>query len=266
MSDLPARSIAFDPAADYYDQTRELGAGARRAVTDLLLAEVRGRGRCLEIGVGTGLVALPLFRAGVPMAGVDLSAAMLRKLVEKAGGVPFPLATADATVLPFRDGAFGAAVVSHVLHLIDPWQRAVDELGRVVRPGGVLLVALGGRGRDDRHGDAVGEVRRRFWSFGPEAWRPPGPDHRMVDEEMRRRGFDVRSLPPVVDVREGTLDEVISRLEAGFNSRCWKVTDEARHEAAARTREWARSRFGRLDVPQRLERRIAWRAYDVPRG
>src|SRR2546423_11010187 len=138
-------SIAFDQAADYYDRTRRLDPHVHAAVIDLLAGELRGRGRCLEVGVGTGRIALDLHRAGVPMAGVDLSRPMLDRLVEKAGGTaPFPLAVADATALPARRHAVGAALACHVLHLIPRWREAADELARVVAPGGVVLVDIGG--------------------------------------------------------------------------------------------------------------------------
>ena len=113
-------------------------------MTALLSSELRGRGRALEIGVGTGLVALPLAAAGVPLVGLDLSAPMLAKLVEKAGGrPPFPLVVGDATTLPFADDRFGAAVVRHVLHLVPAWRQVVAELVRVVAPGGLVLVSSG---------------------------------------------------------------------------------------------------------------------------
>ncbi|MBA2701468.1 MAG: SAM-dependent methyltransferase, partial [Chloroflexi bacterium] len=41
------------------------------------LAEIAGRGRALELGIGTGRIALPLARRGVPVHGIDLSSAMV---------------------------------------------------------------------------------------------------------------------------------------------------------------------------------------------
>ena len=134
-----AEAVSFDRAADYYDATRALSPAVEAALTELLAGELVGRGRCLEIGVGTGRIALPLRRAGVPMAGIDLSRAMMLRIAAKAGGdAPFPLAQADATRLPFRDHSFGGAVACHVLHLIPAWQQAMAELLRVLRPGGVF--------------------------------------------------------------------------------------------------------------------------------
>src|SRR5579883_357500 len=152
-------SVNFDRAVGYYDHTRYVTPEAEAEVTALLAGELSGRGRCLEIGVGTGRIALPLASAGVALAGVDISAGMVGLLVEKSGGrAPFPLALADATGLPFPDGAFGAAIAAHVLHLIPPWREAIGELRRVVRPGGVALVSLTGGPSDSM----LPEVRERF--------------------------------------------------------------------------------------------------------
>ena len=103
-------SIAFDRAASFYDHTRQLSMESAARILEQLTAEIEGRGPCLEIGVGTGRIAMPLAEAGIPLVGVDLSRPMLERLVEKAGGhAPLPVAVADATRLPFRDDAFGAA-------------------------------------------------------------------------------------------------------------------------------------------------------------
>ena len=77
-----AGSVAFDRAAHYYDATRGLTAEATARTVQILRAELYGR-KCLEIGVGTGRIGLPLFHAGVQMTGLDLSMPMMRKLVEK---------------------------------------------------------------------------------------------------------------------------------------------------------------------------------------
>src|SRR6267154_2367198 len=108
-------SVNFDRAAGFYDSSRTLSPEGEAGVTQLLGAELAGAGRCLEIGVGTGRIALPLHRSGIPMAGVDISPLMVDRLVAKAGGRhPFPLALADATALPFADDTFGAGLAAHV--------------------------------------------------------------------------------------------------------------------------------------------------------
>jgi SAM-dependent methyltransferase len=51
-----------------------------------VLAGLAGRGRALELGVGTGRIALPLARRGVPVHGIDMSRAMVARLRAKPGG------------------------------------------------------------------------------------------------------------------------------------------------------------------------------------
>jgi SAM-dependent methyltransferase len=260
----PTGRVSFDRAAEYYDETRALPAAALAGAVEVLSAELDGRGRCLEIGVGTGRIALPLAGAGVPMAGIDVSAPMVGRLLEKAGGgAPFPIALADATRLPFRDRTFGAALCVHVLHLIPEWEAAVDELLRVVRPGGVLLVDLGGpddpvvRQIEDRFGDAAGIVAQGR----PGLTRDRASE---LDARLVAAGCASRFLPPIRVAHEASLAEHIDRLEAGLYSWTWGIDDATRRDAADDVRAWASAEIAPLDVPQRRSGEIRYRAYDLP--
>ena len=260
----PAGRVSFDRAADYYDQTRALSPEALAGVVELLASELTGRGRCLEIGVGTGRIALPLAAAGQTMAGIDVSAAMLGRLIAKADGhAPFPVVLADATRLPFRQDTFGAALCVHVLHLIPHWKEAVDELLRVVRPRGVLLVDVGGnedptlKMLEDRFGVAAGITA---------AERPGLPRSRIaeLDDRLAAAGCRRRLLPPVPVVGEERLAEHIDRLEEGLYSWTWPVAEATRRSAAAETRAWAVAEFGPLDAPRTVRSEVGHRAYDLP--
>jgi SAM-dependent methyltransferase len=236
--------------------------GVARAVTALLAGELRGRGRCLEIGVGTGLVALPLADAGIPMAGLDLSRPMLAKLVEKAGGTsPFPLVQADATALPFADDRFGGAVVRHVLHLVPGWRTVVAELARVVASGGVILMTRGDiptvwRESTDRFIELVGEPS--FFQ-ALTAWDPAA-----LDAEFAGHGARARSLPPVPELVQQSLETFLTQMADGLHSWTWEVEEGRRREAAAEVRRWAEERYGSLDPPGSRDVAIEWRAYDLP--
>src|SRR5205085_7067010 len=141
--------------------------------------------------------ALPLHQRGIEMVGVDLSVAMLAKLREKAGGrFPFPIAVADAEALPFADSSFGAALAAHVLHVIGGWRAALLELARVVRPGGRVLVDVGGWG--------TGWWRDVQNRFAREAGIPPARrrtiDRRAVEQAMTAMGATPRKLRRIREV------------------------------------------------------------------
>lgn len=255
-------SVPFDRAVAYYDRTRGLSPEGTRRQTDLLTGELAGRGVTLEIGVGTGLVALPLAAAGVPLVGLDLSAAMLARLVENAGGArPFPLVVGDATALPFGDGRFAAAIVRHVLHLIPAWGRALDELARVVRPGAAVLVSTGDvpaawREATQRFVDAVGG---RSFARGLDL-----RDLDRLDAAFAERGGVPRPLPPIPERVGTSLGTFIDQMGEGLHSWTWDVAEGRRREVAADVRRWARDRFGTLDPPGARDVTIEWRAYDLP--
>jgi SAM-dependent methyltransferase len=72
------------------------------------LADLAGRGRALELGIGTGRVALPLARRGVPVHGIDLSNAMVARLREKPGGDDIGVTIGDFATTRV-DGSFSLA-------------------------------------------------------------------------------------------------------------------------------------------------------------
>jgi len=253
-------SIRFDRAAEFYDRTRALLPDAELATVDLLRAELAGRGRCLEVGVGTGLISLPLQRAGVPMVGLDLSGPMLAKLVEKAGGaIPFPLILADATRMPFREGAFGSAVVRWVFHLVPEWQRFVEELDRVIGPRGSALVSLGGF-KD------TWEIVDRFLELAGGVPFAVGLDPRdpaALDREFERHGARARVLPPIATHDDTTIGQFLNEMDAGMHSWTWRVPDDVRRRVGPELRTWAEARFGSLERPVEPDLQILWRAYDL---
>jgi SAM-dependent methyltransferase len=59
------------------------------------LADLAGDGRALEFAIGTGRIALPLAKRGIPVHGIDLSAAMVARLRAKPGGADIPVAIGD---------------------------------------------------------------------------------------------------------------------------------------------------------------------------
>ncbi len=265
MSD-EARSVAFDRAASFYDNTRTLSPEAARHVNDQLAAELAGRGRALEIGVGTGRIALPLAAAGVPLVGLDLSRPMLDRLVEKAGGrPPFPIVVADATRLPFREGAFGAAYAAHVLHLIPGWRDAVGELVRVVRSGGTVLIDIGMP--PSKHDEPIEAVTDRFTVESGLERRHPGLEEDggpALDEAFAGLGARPRVLPGVREERRLPLEDWIQLLRGNVFSWTWPLDDATRNRAADGTLAWARERFGDLSEPRAYSYTIQWRAYDLP--
>jgi SAM-dependent methyltransferase len=104
------------------------------------LAELKGDESILEVGCGNGRYLAELQARGHRglVCGVDLSPGMLRTARSAAGDDP--LLVGDAQALPFTSGSFDVALAMHMLYHVPDRAKALEEIRRVVRPGGVALV------------------------------------------------------------------------------------------------------------------------------
>ncbi|MGI8572482.1 MAG: class I SAM-dependent DNA methyltransferase [Solirubrobacteraceae bacterium] len=92
---MPEDHFGGDVAKRYDQAEAEMfEASAVEPAVDFL-AGLAGAGAALELGIGTGRIALPLARRGVPVAGIDLSTAMVERLREKPGGSEITVAIGD---------------------------------------------------------------------------------------------------------------------------------------------------------------------------
>jgi len=131
---------SFDRVATCYDATRTMPAEVTRDVSRGILRalrEVDPTPTVLEIGVGTGRIALPLANSGARVFGIDIAPAMLAQL--RAKGSDLPVALGEATAPPFPRACFDGALFVHVLHLLPDIDAALRAVQDVVRPGGVLM-------------------------------------------------------------------------------------------------------------------------------
>ncbi|MEN3306991.1 MAG: hypothetical protein V7603_3193 [Micromonosporaceae bacterium] len=102
----------------------------------------RATGRVLEVAIGTGL-NLTHYPDTVALTGVEWSPAMLELARRRAAdlGRTVDLVAGDAQALQFPDDSFDSVVCTFSLCAIPNDQQAVREMARVLRPGGVLLLA-----------------------------------------------------------------------------------------------------------------------------
>ncbi|MBU2055087.1 MAG: methyltransferase domain-containing protein [Proteobacteria bacterium] len=141
---MVARQL-FDDWPDRYNCWFEtpVGKAVLRYESELVLDLLRpAPGELiLDAGSGTGLFTREFLRRGAKVAGIDISFAMLRRAQECAASYPHRWAAADMACLPFADGTLDKTVSIAALEFIADARRAVAELFRVTRRGGIVVVA-----------------------------------------------------------------------------------------------------------------------------
>ncbi len=148
--DRIAESYAAKPVDDPAAFERKIAITRDRMTPDSVV---------LDVGCGTGSLALRLADAGQAVHGLDISAEMIRIAEGKAAAqgienVRFHTGPFDADFTVFADGALDGLCAYSILHLVDDRQAALAQIRRLLKPGGFFIsstVCLG----------------RRRWLYGP---------------------------------------------------------------------------------------------------
>lgn len=244
--------VNFDRVAEVYDATRGLPEEVAGALSEAIVSITHAvpETSMLELGVGTGRIALPLLRHALNYTGVDISEAMMARLRAKvppdAGNLT--LVQADITDLPFADAAFDVVLAVHIFHLVPAWKRALAEARRVMRPGGYLV--LGGNSHVE--GTPGREIREAWHRIAVELGAALRPEHGSREEveraliesggwlaEYRVAQWEERIVPA----------ELIEHLHQRVFSHTWALSDEILDAVTERLRQWAAEQYGDPSQP-----------------
>lgn len=259
--------ISFDRAVEYYDATRGYAEGVAERIRDAIVKETEAdqNTRFLELGVGTGRIALPFIQAGYDYTGIDLSQPMMDKLEQKLTEDPakanfrYKLQQGDVTSLPFPDNSFDVIITVHVLHLIDNWQEAINEARRVLRkPGGKFIL-----GYDDISSSSADQermalqVRKRWTAIIEELGYKDANTLRrptIYGPESQTTLYlkSIGATTQVVELAEYQTPpisprDMFERLKLRMYSRDWKTPDEIHAEAVSRLEKWLNEEFADPD-------------------
>lgn len=205
----------WDRRAAHFDADfgHSIGSVAERAAWDRILGRVVPAGRrlaALDIGCGTGFLALELAARGHQVTGIDLAPAMLGEARAKAAaqGHAVRFEEADAEHLPYADASFDLAISRHVLWTLPHPEAAIDEWLRVLRPGGRLATIDGAR-YDEASSPPQRENARNSPEYTAIGGRLPfyeGRPRQEIEALLRARGL--------IDVGGDPLDDLVAAQNA----------------------------------------------------
>ena len=180
-----------------YDETYDYQAAPEviEPVLDLL-AELAGDGRALELGVGTGRIALPLAQRGVSVHGIELSRPMASRLTAKPGADAVGVTIGDFSTTRV-EGSFRLAylLVNTIKNLISQEAQVAcfRNVAAHLEPGGCFLIEV-----------LVPELQRL----------PPGETHRVFSAEERHWGIDEFDV-----ARQGLISHHFIKVDDGHLER-----------------------------------------------
>lgn len=152
----------------------------------------QAEGRVLEIGMGSGLNIAFYDRDKVELVwGLEPSEGMRRKARARVEAAPFEIRWLGfpAEEVPLEDDSADTVVLTYTLCTIPGWKTAVEQMRRVLKPGGKLLFS--------EHGSAADDSVRRWQDRIDPLWsRVTGGCHlnRDIPRLLREGGLDVRQL------------------------------------------------------------------------
>jgi SAM-dependent methyltransferase len=161
-----------DVAAHYDDEVAEMFDAATTDAAVEFLAGLAGAGGALELGIGTGRIALALARHGIAVSGIDLSPAMVARMRAKPGGEEIPVTIGDFAATRV-EGTFSLVylVFNTIMNLTtqDEQVACFQNAARHLEPGGRFVIEVG-----------VPELQRL----------PPGETVRAFEITPTHLGFD----------------------------------------------------------------------------
>jgi SAM-dependent methyltransferase len=220
MTTMTEQAERYDRISEGYAQwwAPVIAPAALAAVDGAATAIDTGASRILDVGTGTGTLAIELLRRwpAIRVTGIDASSGMIAKAAEEADRLLTPaqrarleLKVAFADDLGLADGSFDVAVSSFVLQLVPNRFRAIREVRRVLRPG-ALFSWVSWLAHDDiwppdvDFDDALEDVGEepREWNDRPGDLR----DTAAAAAQMRRAGFADVTADSAMLVHEFTID------------------------------------------------------------
>ena len=214
-------SSALLRVAYAYDRLRAHPPEVAGQIATAMASAVHPKGEepvFLELGVGTGRIALPLIARGYRYIALDADAAMLEVFRQKIAGVDrkVQVVQADARAIPLPDESVHGVIVVHLWHLVPDWPKVLAEAIRVLKPGGALL-----EGWDQAEESPEWTLQERWRAFAAEEGFPVerglhAKRLKEVEEALRCLGLKPRTREVARWREERTPREALEALGAAL--------------------------------------------------
>ena len=207
--------VHYDTIASTYDKGRAYTeAQLRLWLGEVVLhGELREGSAVLDLGCGTGRYAVPLAEQHrCFVTGLDNSAGMLRKAENKSKVRNLHWVNADGEHLSFAARTFDCCLMSMVIHHLQNKQAALDDVFRVLKPGGICLI------RTVSHDQLRSVLDYRFFPRALPIDLDRIPDVPVIEDMLRRSDFSWVHTHTVISPLAESAEEYLAKIRHKHSS------------------------------------------------
>lgn len=223
--------------------------------------ELPREGRVLDVGAGTGRVAIAFAAIGFKTVALDPALPMLGELRRKAPDSQIHAVAGEGTRLPFIASHFDAVILARVLYLMADWQMVLRQTYDMLKPGGCLFHEWA----NGEAGEAWVQIREMSRTLFEEAgvnnpFHPGALSEAEVDDFLVGLGLDRRNELRIGPGPTMTLRDFVEKIVSGEFSYIWNVPTHVRKSCLPRLRRWSEITFD-LERSVPVPKDLRWTIY-----
>jgi SAM-dependent methyltransferase len=253
--------VDFSGNASVYD--RRHGALLSRDVVEELAAggELEAGAHVLDVGAGTGRVAIAFASVGYQVTAVDPALGMLSELRAKARENPVDLVAAEGDRSPFAPRRFDAVILARITYLIPNWKAALRKIYDLLKPGGCLFHEWSNGRADEAWVQIREKLRVLFQDAGVEKpFHPGARSEAEVDAALMELGFVRTKKLSIGCGPYMTLHEFVGRIATGEFSYVWNIPAYVQESCIPLLNKWCQDTFD-LEQSFPMPRELEWSTY-----
>lgn len=226
-----------------------------------LQGELPRNGRVLDVGAGTGRVAIAFAAIGYKTVALDPALPMLYELRRKAPDSQIHAVAGEGARLPFAQCHFDAVILARVLYLMFDWQMVLQQTCDVLKPGGCLFHEWCNGEADEVWVQIREKARKLFEDAGVNNPFHPGVrSEAEIDDFLVGLGLDRRNGLRIGAGPKMSLHDFVEKIVSGELSYIWNVPNHARESCLPRLKKWCENTFD-LEQSVSIPKDLCWTIY-----
>lgn len=176
-----------------------------------ILREVPSGGRILDAGCGRGWLSRLALERGFKVSSVDIADKVIEEneFINQRYEIKIPLAKASVDNLPFEDGEFDAVFLIDVLEHLPSPEKALQEIGRVLKKGGKLLISIPGYSYDLIFDQLIGRILPNFYDKKIDrSFEKLNLSHRTTTADAHLRQFGIGRIRKLLSKQGFTVSKI----------------------------------------------------------